>query len=169
MFAVLSDTHSTRGNELAGRAREAVERADRVLHAGDFTTVAALDAFYDAAERLDAVYGNADSSGVQSRLPEGRVVDCEGVRVAITHRRRGGESGLVMFGREKDADLVVSGHTHRPRFVPGDPALLNPGSHADPRGNPAAHAELEGTDAGVEGTIRTREGDVLTAVSVETK
>lgn len=168
MFAVLSDTHSHAGHELAGSARDAVERADAVLHAGDFTTEAALDDFHDAAARLHAVHGNSDTDAVRERLPEARTVDLAGVRVALTHTRRGGPTGLAMFGRERGADLVVSGHTHRPAVTETEYCtLLNPGSHAEPRGNPASHAVLTPDTGGLVGEIRNREGDLLESFRVE--
>lgn len=168
MIAVLSDTHSEDGDALAGRAADAVADADEVLHAGDFTTEPTLDAFHDAAERLHAVHGNADGPGVRDRLPAARTVEVAGVRVALTHRRDGGEMGLSLFGREHGADLVVSGHTHAPTVrETGDVVLLNPGSHADPRGNPRAHAELYPSDRGVRGELRARDGRVLREFRVE--
>jgi hypothetical protein len=167
MLVVLSDTHSDAGHELAGRAREAVAVADAVVHAGDFTTPEALDAFRGVADPLYAVHGNADAPAVRERLPPARTVAALGLRIAVTHRRAGADTGLVMFGRDRDADLVVSGHTHQPRFRAPDsraesgeeteagvgtgPALLNPGSHAEPRGGPATHAELVRVDGESDG------------------
>jgi putative phosphoesterase len=163
MITVLSDTHSEEGHALHGPALAAVQDADRVVHAGDFTSEAALDAFHDASEQLLAVHGNADSAAVTARLPDARTLDVAGVRIAVTHRRRGGTTGLSLFGRERGADLVVFGHSHRPTVVEtGDVTLLNPGSHADPRGNEAAHAELVPMDqGGVRGRIRGVDGDVF--------
>ena len=168
MIAVLSDTHSQDGHALAGRALEAVREADPVVHAGDFTTERALDAFHGASERLLAVHGNADDTAVQDRLPTARTLDAAGLTVAVTHRQRGGATGLELFGRERGADLVVSGHTHRPTVTETrETTLLNPGSHADPRGNPAAHAELYPVADGVRGELRNRAGDVLGEFRVE--
>ncbi|CQH62087.1 MJ0936 family phosphodiesterase [Halobacterium hubeiense] len=168
MIAVLSDTHSTDGHDLQGRALDAVRDAELVIHAGDFTTETALDAFYDAADQLFAVHGNADQPAVRDRLPEARTLEAGGLRVAVTHRQRGGTTGLAMFGRESGADLVVSGHTHQPTVTETeDVTLLNPGSHADPRGNPAAHAELHPDNGGVRGEIRDRDGSVLREFRVE--
>lgn len=153
MLVVVSDTHSTSGHSLSGRTLEAVREADRVIHAGDFTTVSALEAFQGEAARLDAVHGNADDPAVRERLPDARTLEWEGVRIAVTHTRDGGPTALAMFGRERGADLVVSGHSHRPSVGHADDlTLLNPGSHAQPRGNRPGHAELEATD----GTVRYR-------------
>lgn len=167
MYVVLSDTHGRDGTRLSGRAREAVSRADAVLHCGDFVTETVLDGFYEAAPEFYGVYGNVDETAVRERLPGARTVALDGVTVAMRHKPEGGETGLAMFGRERDAALVLHGHTHRPRVVDtGEVVIVNPGSHADPRGNPAAHAELTPTDDGLDGVLRTRDGDVLERFSV---
>lgn len=169
MLVVCSDTHRRAGHGLDGALLDAVRAADRVVHAGDFTTTDVVDAFGDAAARLDAVHGNADDAGVQDRLPVERVVGYEGARIVVTHRPEGGETGLAMRGRAQDADLVVFGHTHRPTLVETDDVtLLNPGSHADPRGNRPGYATLEREDATLQreygtlvGTLRGLDGDVV--------
>jgi len=158
MLTVVSDTHATEDHRLEGRTLEAVRSADLVVHAGDFYAETVLDAFYGEADTLRGVYGNNDDSATRERLPEERVVEYAGIRFAVTHRRRGGATSLTLFGRERDADAVIFGHSHRPTFDDsGAIPLLNPGSHAQPRGNRPAHAELErvedaewGTDAGAE-------------------
>jgi putative phosphoesterase len=170
MLVVCADTHSHTGHALTGRTREAVEAADLVVHAGDFVSPDALDAFYEVTAELRAVHGNADDPAVTERLPTARIVEYEGVRIAVTHRRSGGATGLRMFGREKGADLVVSGHTHRPTVVETDDVtLLNPGSHAQPRGNRPGHAELEPTDGCLSGRIVQPDGTLVERFSVPTK
>lgn len=164
MIAIFSDTHSERGHELAGEALTIAREADVVIHAGDFTSAATLEAFQDESELLYAVHGNADSVAVRDRLPSERVLEAGGRRFAVTHRQGGGETGLAMFGRSRDADVVVFGHSHRPTVIETDDALLlNPGSHADPRGNRPGFAVLEErTDgAGLEGEIREPNGTVV--------
>ncbi len=183
MLVVLSDTHRTEGTGLVGAAADAVADADLVLHAGDFTTEAVLDAFHDAAERrsagsqtqsddaaadLRAVYGNRDGAAVTDRLPEATTLSYAGVRIAATHRKRGGATGLAMFGRERGADLVVSGHTHRPLVdQAGSVTLLNPGSHADPRGARQSFAVLEPTEDGLNGRLTTVGGETFDRFTVE--
>lgn len=168
MLAVVSDTHSTEDHRLRGRTYEAVREADVVVHAGDFYREPVLDAFYAEARSLRAVYGNNADYAIRDRLPESRVVEYGGVRFAVTHRRRSGDTGLVMFGRERDADVVIHGHSHAPRFDDSaDVALLNPGSHAQPRGNRPAHAELESTPEGLEGRLVTPDGDVFEEFIIE--
>jgi putative phosphoesterase len=168
MLVVLSDTHGTDDHRLTDAVREAVHAADLVVHAGDFSTEAVLDAFQAVASDVRGVYGNTDAAAVRGRLPPATTLDYEGVRIAVTHTRDGGHAGLTMFGREKGADLVVFGHSHRPTVdAEGDVALLNPGSHADPRGNRQSFAVLEPTETGLNGELRTVDGEVFDRFSVE--
>ncbi|NHN41736.1 metallophosphoesterase [Halorubellus sp. JP-L1] len=161
MLVVVSDSHRETGTGLDGRTLAAVREANVVAHAGDFVTADALDAFQDAASRLYAVCGNADRPAVRERLPTARSFVYEGATVAMTHRQQGGAMGLELFGRERDADVVVSGHTHRPRVTRTETlTLLNPGSHADPRGNRRGHAELERVADGLDGRLVSPDGTV---------
>ncbi|WP_418284099.1 metallophosphoesterase [Halorubrum sp. DTA46] len=160
MLVVVSDTHSREESKLQGRTAEAVREADLVVHVGDFYQEPVLDAFESAARTLRAVYGNNDDAAIRDRLPEVRTVEYEGVRFAVTHRHRSGDTGLVMLGRGRDADAVICGHSHRPRFddSAGLP-ILNPGSHAQPRGNRPAHAELKPAgDGSLDGRLVTPDG-----------
>ena len=153
MLAVLSDTHGRDGPRLEGRTAEAVDEADLVIHAGDFVTADVLDAFESRCD-LRGVYGNNDPRAVRDRLPAERVVEWADLRVAVAHGHEHSETGLAMFGRQSNADLLVVGHSHDPTFRDGVPAgtlggpvpVLNPGSHADPRWNRPGHAELEWDD-----------------------
>ena len=168
VITVVSDTHSTSGHELSGRTLDAVREADLVVHAGDFTTEAALDAFEGASERLVAVRGNNATDEVEDRLPGARSFETNGVRFALAHRRDGGSVGLELFGRERDADVVVFGHSHRHMVRDtGEVTLLNPGSHARPRGNLPTHVELQPDDDGFEGQVHTRDGALVEEFRIE--
>lgn len=167
MLVAISDTHGTDGHRLRGRTLTAVREADAVIHAGDFCRESVLDALRTEAERVYAVTGNNDDAALRERLPRERVVGYEGATIAVRHRSRSGTTGLVMFGRERDADLVVFGHSHRPEFDDsGAVSLLNPGSYAQPRGHRAAHAELERTDEGLAGKLVTPDGESFAAFTV---
>ena len=162
MLVVLSDTHSTDDPRLRGRTREAVHEADLVVHAGDFYREAVLDAFETATDRLRAVFGNNDGAPIRDRLPEVRTVEYGGVRFVVTHRHRSGDTGLIMLARGREADAVICGHSHRPRFDDStDRPILNPGSHAQPRGNRPAHAELASSEGGLDGRLVTPDGEVF--------
>lgn len=162
MITVLSDTHSRSGHELEGRAKEAVEASSVVVHAGDFLNEDALDAFEAVTDRLYAVYGNNATPGVRDRLPPERTFEVEGVRFVLTHGDDRGATGLSLLGRQQAADVVVFGHSHRHAATDADEVLLlNPGSHAQPRGGIPTHAELRPTDTGLSGEIRHRDGSVV--------
>ena len=168
MIAIVSDTHSRSGHELSGRTLDAVREADLVVHAGDFYTEAALNAFEEVADRLFAVYGNNATSGVRDRLPAERTFDAEGRRFALTHGDGRSQTGLSLLGRQQAADAVVFGHSHRHAAVDtGDVLLLNPGSHAQPRGGLPTHVELRATDGGLSGEIRHRDGSVVETFEIE--
>jgi putative phosphoesterase len=165
MLVVLSDTHGTDTHRLRGRTLEAVETAESVVHAGDFTTVAVLDAFEAVADRIVAVHGNRDDAAVRERLPADRTVAYAGVRIALAHGHdaRSDPTARSLFAREREAQVVVTGHTHRPVVDETGPVVhLNPGSHAEPRGGRPAHAELHAADGGgLIGSLRSPDGATL--------
>ncbi|WP_247730935.1 metallophosphoesterase [Halovivax limisalsi] len=164
MIAVFSDTHGTEGHCLEGEALTAAREADAIVHAGDFKTEAVLDAFQSFSAPLYAVAGNVDEPGVADRLPTERTIETDGVTIAVRHQPAGGETALAMFGRERDADLVVFGHSHQPTLVETDDVVLcNPGSHAQPRGYRPGFATVERTDDGL--AIEQREPDGSTIAS----
>lgn len=162
MICVVSDTHGTDGHRLADRTLEAVREAEMVLHAGDFTTETALDAFESESRELVAVHGNNATPAVRDRLPAERVIEIGGVRIALTHGDERDDTGLGLFGREAGANLVVFGHSHRPEFIDTDEiCLLNPGSHADPRWYRPAHVELDIGERCIEGRLREPTGETF--------
>ena len=143
MLLVLSDTHGIDDPALTDHLREQIRAADTVVHAGDFTTLAVLDRFEALADELVAVHGNADSAAVRERLPATRTVDTLGVRILVVHGHEHDGTTLSLLAREEGADVVVLGHTHRPEVGQhGGVTVLNPGSHADPRGNRPAYATV---------------------------
>ena len=134
---VLSDTH-VRDAGLAGLpddARRQLEGAEVILHAGDVVEAPLLADLRDVAP-VHAVLGNNDVGIV---LPETRLVDLDGVRVAMIHDSgpRAGREGR-MRRRFPDADVVVFGHRHQPWNEPGldGQLLFNPGSPTQRRRSP---------------------------------
>ncbi|MFB6252410.1 MAG: metallophosphoesterase [Halobellus sp.] len=169
MLVVVSDTHSTDSHRLTGRTLRAVREADIVAHLGDFMRESVLDAFESEADRLLGVTGNNDDSGIRDRLPEARSFTFAGLTFAMTHTQRGGSTALSLFGRQRAADVVLFGHSHRPTYDPsGEVILLNPGSHAQPRGNRAAHAEFQRLpDGGIDGELVTVGGETFESFVID--
>ena len=145
MLALLADTHGTDDARLAGRAATAVAEAEALVHAGDFTTPAVHEALDAAAgeARLYGVHGNRDVPALRERLPATRTVEVLDRRFVVVHGHEHDRTALSLLARQEDADCVVVGHTHRPGIETiGGVTLVNPGSHADPRGGPATHGEV---------------------------
>lgn len=162
MLAVLSDTHATADPPLTDAIRDALADATVAVHAGDFTTPAVLDAFEAATDRLVAVQGNRDAPGVRDRLPETATFEALDRRVLVVHGHEHHSTSLPLLARQEEADVVIVGHTHRPGIERvGQVTVLNPGSHADPRGNRPAFATVGQARGGVEGQLRTPSGDVF--------
>lgn len=165
MLALLGDTHGDTDHRLSGRTRAAVRTAEQVCHTGDFTTPTVYEALSEAvgadADRkgdLAAVYGNSDTAALRDRLPETTTVEYDGLRVTLAHGHRHDRTNLGLLARQAGADVVAVGHSHRHGIERlGDALLVNPGSHADPRGGRTTHAELD--DGRI--AIRTPAGDTL--------
>jgi putative phosphoesterase len=119
----------------------AIDRADVVVHAGDWNDVRLLDRFEQRARRLVAVYGNNDHGELRRRLPEVARAEVEGLRIAVVHEtgdKKGREERCA--ARFPDADLLVFGHSHIPwdTTAASGLRLLNPGSPTDRRRQPHA-------------------------------
>lgn len=140
---LIADTHvPVRARDLPATVWDEVDRADLVIHAGDWVDVSLLDTLEARADRVVGVAGNNDGPDLRARLPEVARVTVEGVRLAVVH-----ETGQ-RDGREQrcaaaypDIDLLVFGHSHIPwdTTAPGGPGglrLLNPGSPTDRRRQP---------------------------------
>ncbi len=168
MLVALADTHGQDEIRLDGRLRDAVVTADRVIHAGDFVTATVLDGF-EAICDLTAVYGNNDRPPVRDRLPSERALTWCGIKIVVVHGHDHSSTGLSILGRQADADLVIFGHSHQPGFTDGDPPLLNPGSHAEPRWNRPGYAVLESQEAAasVVGQLREPAGTVIDQFVIE--
>jgi len=165
MLTVISDTHGTDDHRLTGRTLDAVRDADHVVHAGDFTTEAVLDAIEAEATALTAVTGNNETPGVRARLPSSATLEWAGYRFVVVHGHEHSATALGLLARQEDADVVVVGHSHRPETGELDDALLvNPGSYADPRRYRPAHAELDSAAGGLRVRLCSPEGAVYETV-----
>ncbi len=164
---VLSDTHLG-PDTLERRPAEVWSMADDVddvLHAGDVTDGALLDALADHAP-VHAVLGNNDR-GLEARLPEVLELDLGGVAVAMLHDAgpRAGRPGR-MARRFPGAQVVIFGHSHEPYLeqVEGGPLLVNPGSATQRRRQPVHTVALLDLAAGeVRGAVLLEVGPLRRA------
>ena len=68
---LMSDTHlPLRAKDLPAALWEEVDRADLVVHAGDWVDLATLDRLEARSRRLLACWGNNDGADLRARLPE---------------------------------------------------------------------------------------------------
>jgi len=151
LVAIVSDTHMPRGaRRLPDRCIELLEAADLTIHAGDFCTRAVLVEI-ETHGPVAAVHGNVDEGALVRALPERRVVDVEGARIAMTHDAGRARGRLERLRRAfPDADAVVFGHSHLPlheRAADGF-QIFNPGSPTERRRAPRHTMGLARVQAG---------------------
>lgn len=137
---VLADTHvPRRARDLPEPVWREVDRADVVIHAGDWVDVALLDSLATRSRRLIGVAGNNDGPDLHARLPLVAEVELAGLRLAVIHET-GPATGRNQraAARFPDADVLVFGHSHIPwnSTAPSGLRLLNPGSPTDRRRQP---------------------------------
>ena len=139
LIAVLADTHMPKGERaLPLSCRRVLKRADLILHAGDFFALSVLRSLEMHAPVL-GVHGNVDQPELRALLPETRVVEAEGARIAMVHDG-GPRAGRLARLRKRfpDADAVVFGHSHLPLHERDGAGFVafNPGSPTERRRAP---------------------------------
>jgi uncharacterized protein len=121
---LIADTHGL----LRPEAKAFLRGADYIIHAGDIGDGAILDELR-AISRVCAVRGNNDEGPWAERLPETETLRLGSVGVYVIHDL----GGLRIDPAALGAQVVVSGHSHKPSLERRQGVLfLNPGS-AGPR------------------------------------
>ncbi len=129
---IVSDTHKSHRN--LEKVLERIEDIDMLIHLGD--TEGGEDyiqALVDCPVHI--VGGNNDFF---SELPREEEFEIQGKHIFITHGHyyyvTMNEEYLKKEAKERGADIVMYGHTHRPAYSKKDGLItLNPGSIAYPR------------------------------------
>jgi putative phosphoesterase len=141
LIAVISDTHLPRGaRRLPDECVRRIADADLLLHVGDFSTVETLRELEAVGPPVVGVHGNVDSVELRQLLPAERLVDADGVRIAMLHDsgpRRGRLARMrARFGER--AQALVFGHSHQPLHERAEDGfqIFNPGSPTDRRRAP---------------------------------
>jgi len=112
--------------------------SDLILHAGDFTYPEVLHDLGELGPPVAAVHGNIDTEELRRALPEARVVEAAGAKIAMVHDAGPAKGRLQrMRARFPDVDAVVFGHSHIPLHEERDGfQIFNPGSPTDRRRQP---------------------------------
>lgn len=111
-IGVISDTHLKGPTPSLARVIEVLFKdVDLILHAGDLTSLAVLEAF--TGKRIVAVAGNNDPPEVKKRLPVKEVIRIKQRKVGLTH----GWGFPIGVERRvsplfKEVDCLVFGHSH---------------------------------------------------------
>lgn len=141
LIAVIADTHLPRGTRrLPDACVERIAAADLLIHAGDLSTPAVLRELEGIGPPVAAVHGNVDSAELRRLLPEERVVEASGARIAVVHDAGPRTGRLERLRRRfgERAGTVVFGHSHTPLHEQADGfQIFNPGSPTERRRAPA--------------------------------
>jgi putative phosphoesterase len=122
LVGLIADTHGL----IRPEALRALAGADLILHAGDVGTADVLHALQRIAP-VQAVRGNTDP--IALHLPEAIDVELEGIRIHVSHGHEVGSPTPERLAALYDANVIVYGHTHRPRIEKvGDTLVVNPGA-----------------------------------------
>jgi uncharacterized protein len=112
--------------------------ADLVLHGGDFVSVKFFEELQAIGPPVEGICGNMDEPALKALLPKERVVEVDGLRIAMVHNagpRAGREARLA--ARFADCEAVIYGHTHVPQVERFQHLwVLNPGSPTERRSAP---------------------------------
>jgi len=120
---LIADTHGL----LRPQARSFLLDSDLIVHAGDIGGRGLLEQLQSIAP-VSAVRGNNDTEPWAAHLPEAQLIDAGGVRVQVIHNL-----AELSLDPAAGAQVIVSGHSHRPLLERRDGVLyVNPGS-AGPR------------------------------------
>lgn len=146
LIGVISDTHGL----LRPEALVALAEAEQILHAGDVGNPEILTELGKIAP-VTAIRGNVDVHGDCSLLPATEAVELAGRLFYVVHSVH----DLDIDPKAAQVDVVVSGHSHKPRIERKNGVIyLNPGSAGPRRFNlPVSVALVTASEIGVEARI----------------
>lgn len=129
-IVALSDSHAASTNELPRGLREALPKADVIVHAGDHTEFSLLQELQALGPHVIAVTGNMDSTAIRLQLPHRQLTTVNGTNLGVAHGS-GPPEGIAVRVRAlfpEDPDIIIFGHSHVPfnGLVDGT-LMVNPG------------------------------------------
>ena len=112
-IVALSDSHTSTLSKLPAVLRQALEDADFIIHARDYTESSLLNELKQLGDVL-AVAGNMDSTAIKVQLPRRQLITFGGKTIGLTHGS-GAPWGIAQRVRKmfpENPDLIVFGHSH---------------------------------------------------------
>jgi putative phosphoesterase len=136
-IAVIADTHMpNRAKQLPAALIEGISGVDLIVHAGDWSSLNALEQLETIAP-VEGVTGNNDDPSLHARFKEKIIIQAGPYRIGVTHGH--GQKGTTFkrawgaFEGEK-LDVIIFGHSHIPYLEKHEETwVLNPGSPTDKR------------------------------------
>lgn len=117
---MIADTHGL----LRPEAERCLTGVSHIIHAGDIGAQAVMDGICRIAP-VTAIRGNVDRGAWAERFPETQTLRLGGFSFHVLHDL----NALAIDPADLGIDVVVSGHSHRPRIGTVNGVLyLNPGS-----------------------------------------
>jgi uncharacterized protein len=131
-IVVMADTHAESIDQLPEELRFAIDKADMVLHLGDFTSPEMLSELQKTGN-FHGIWGNHDGEAIQSQLKKSEDVEIEGWKLGLIHRvfPLGSRLRLRHCFKGLNVDAILYGHSHVP-VIERDKGIIyfNPGSVA---------------------------------------
>ncbi len=130
-IGLILDTHisQTRG-KLSNKVLETFKGMDLILHGGDISPQKVLDKLNQIAPTI-AVEGNNDKNK-SLNLKSVEIIEISNLRILLTHGDKlpsGDYNKYFEFAQKNNANILISGHSHRPHLKKEEGILLiNPGS-----------------------------------------
>jgi putative phosphoesterase len=137
-IVVLSDTHMPRkAKGLPLELVRSLEKADQILHLGDWQTLEVYNELNIYAP-VEDVAGNVDGEDIIERFGYKKTLTFKGYTFGIIHGHQGKgrttEDRAVNAFAKEDIDVILFGHSHIPLLKKEDSyVLFNPGSPTDKR------------------------------------
>ncbi|QHS21829.1 metallophosphoesterase family protein [Virgibacillus sp. MSP4-1] len=134
---VTGDTHiSGKNKQLPPKLLAACEKADLIIHTGDWKTLEVYRTLREYAKVI-GVYGNVDGEEITDQFPVKDRLEIKGYKIGMVHghgEKKTTEKRAIEAFQEDMPDILIFGHSHIPliRYFKKT-LLMNPGSPTDKR------------------------------------
>ena len=131
-IGLISDTHITeKRGKLSKKVLDCFNDVNLILHAGDISSQKVLDKLSQIAPTI-AVEGNNDRTRKTIDLKPSELIEIDDLKILLIHGDKLPSRNFKKycdFAQKHNADILISGHTHKPHCEKIENVLLiNPGS-----------------------------------------